>query len=320
MKIMKHMEVSVVIVCMNNLKNLYPCLQSIIHNTQVDYEIFVVAFLFSEENLKRLHSDFPSVKVIVSNELRGFSENNNLALEQVSGKYCFVVNDDTYFSGPVIDRLVDDFKKVDKNVAIISPKTLNADGTVQRCGKPKYNLVTYLLYWIRLIGVYEKRSKYTNGRGLFRTYNISGACFLIKTSVFKEMGWFDEQYYFCPEDIALSTQLNEWGYKCFVDADLELTHTGGGSWSKTIYATKPAQIRGEILFYGRTSFINRLIISGLLLLFLPIYYMGWKMFFLIRHDTKSALFSKSYLNAIQIIFSKKSPKEIFIRFYNKAKQ
>ena len=47
---MKTIDVSIVIVCMNNLKNLYPCLNSILKNTTVNYEVFVVAFLFSDEN------------------------------------------------------------------------------------------------------------------------------------------------------------------------------------------------------------------------------------------------------------------------------
>ncbi|OUO81860.1 glycosyltransferase [Bacteroides sp. An269] len=317
---MKAVEVSVVIVCMNNIGNLYPCLNSILKNTTVNYEIFVVAFLFSEENLQKLHSDFPTVKIIISNELRGFSENNNLALKQAVGKYCFVVNDDTYFSDPVIDKLVEDFNKVDNNVAIISPVTLNSDGSVQRCGKPKYNLFTYWLYWMKLICLYENNSKYTNGKGLFQTYNISGACFLIKTELFKKIGWFDERYYFCPEDIALSTYLNKNGYKCYVDSTIKLTHTGGGSWSKTMYATKPAQIKGEIIFYGEKSFLHKMAVRILLLVFLPIYSLMWKICHSIRKDEKSKVFSKAYLNGLKAIFTDKTPKELFVQFYKSDKK
>ena len=313
---MKTIDVSIVIVCMNNLKNLYPCLNSILKNTTVDYEIIIVAFLFSDENLQKLRSDFPTAKIIISNDLRGFSENNNLALKQAKGKYCFVVNDDTYYSDRIIDKLVEDFNKVNDEVAIISPTTLNVDGTIQRCGKPKYNLFTYFLYWMKLVGFYENRSRYTNGKGIFQTYNISGACFLIKTDIFRKMGWFDERFYFCPEDIALSTALNENGYKCYVDSTVELTHTGGGSWSKTLYATKPAQIKGEIIFYGRKSSFHKIAVRILLLFFLPIYSLMWKICYLVRKDEKSRIFCKAYLNGLKAVFTQKTPKELFIQFYN----
>ena len=103
--------VSVIIVCMNRLDNLYPCLESIRRYTSVSYEVILTAYMFERANLERLRLDFPEVKVVESNELRGFSENNNLALRRARGKYCFVVNDDTYFVEPVIDALVEDFER-----------------------------------------------------------------------------------------------------------------------------------------------------------------------------------------------------------------
>ena len=99
-------QVSIVIVCMNRMDNLRPCLDSIKSFTTVSYEAFVVAYLFKEDNLKALREEYPWVKVIESDEIRGFSENNNLALRQVTGEYTFIVNDDTYIDSPVIDNLV----------------------------------------------------------------------------------------------------------------------------------------------------------------------------------------------------------------------
>ena len=84
-------EVSVIIVCMNRPDLLYPCLEGIRAHTTVSYEVLVVAYLFSAENLARLRADWPEVQVVESRELRGFSENNNLALRQAAGKYCFIL-------------------------------------------------------------------------------------------------------------------------------------------------------------------------------------------------------------------------------------
>ena len=64
-------EVSIVIVCMNRMDNLRPCLDSIKSHTGVSYETFVVAYLFSEAKLEALRAEYPWVKVIVSDEIRG---------------------------------------------------------------------------------------------------------------------------------------------------------------------------------------------------------------------------------------------------------
>ena len=128
-------EVSVIIVCMNRPDLLYPCLEGIRAHTTVSYEVLVVAYLFSTENLARLRADWPDVKVVESRELRGFSENNNLALRQAAGKYCFIVNDDTLMSMPVIDALVADFGRLPADAAIVSPKIVFPDGRVQTNGR-----------------------------------------------------------------------------------------------------------------------------------------------------------------------------------------
>ena len=70
-------DVSIVIVCMDNLTNLRPCLNSIKKYTNVSYEVFVVAYLFKSENLIKVMNEYEWVNFVESNEIRGFSENNN---------------------------------------------------------------------------------------------------------------------------------------------------------------------------------------------------------------------------------------------------
>ena len=202
-----NIDVSIVIVCMNNLKNLYPCLESIKKYTTVSYETLVVAYLFSKENLEKVKKDFPWVTFIESNEIRGFSENNNLALRQAKGKYCFVLNDDTFMDIPVIDRLVDSIEKQPSDVAIMSPKGLFPDGSLQSCGRPIHSFWTYIAGMLRLYNEQNSKSKLINQQGVFETGTVVGAYFLIKTSIFKEIGFFNEKYFFCPEDIEVGDEV-----------------------------------------------------------------------------------------------------------------
>lgn len=312
--------VSIVIVCMNNLKNLYPCLQSIRKYTHVSYECFVVAYLFTKENLAKVRKDFPWVKIIESNEIRGFSENNNLALRRTMGRYCFVLNDDTEMKMPVADLLVEDFQKVSNNVAVISPKTIFPDGSLQSCGRPPITWIKHILSVLHFWNE-SKPSLYTCQKGLFKSYNIVGAAFLIRRDIFKQYGWFDEQYFFCPEDIAIGTTLNKNNYYCYVDADIEIVHyegMSGKSESMTQTATKPAALRGGLLYYNKGNCIKMVINQ-----FLCLFVLSFHLFYhsirakISREKRIYEVLSKADLNCIKICFSHKTPKEIFIKYYKK---
>jgi GT2 family glycosyltransferase len=310
---MNNIQVSVVIVCMNNLKKLYPCLDSIKKYTTVRYETLIVAYLFSNETLQKLREDYPWITIIESNEIRGFSENNNLALYHAKGEYCFVLNDDTYFESYVIDDLVSTIEKLPNNVAVISPKILNQDGSIQCCGRPKYNCWTYLLSFLRMLKFYEKHSKYVNKSGVFQSYNILGAAFLIKTEIFKKIGWFDERYFFCPEDIALSTLLNQKGYECFVNSDIFLVHYGGSTRSDIQTATSPSEVKGWLILYGN-KWHKRVIIKLMVVFFRCMYMFCWLVLYLCGNSLAINQYRMNK-NIIVSLFNKLSAKETFIKYY-----
>ncbi|KAA6342563.1 N-acetylglucosaminyl-diphospho-decaprenol L-rhamnosyltransferase [termite gut metagenome] len=312
---MNKIDVSIVIVCMNNLKNLYPCLSSIYKYTEVNYEVFVVAYLFSNKNLEKLREDYPWIKIIISSEIRGFSENNNLALKHCMGEYCMILNDDTIIDMPVVDMLIDSMKKT-PSASIMSPKTLFKDGKVQSCGRPKMTIYTYYLSMLKLWKEQKIKSTYTHQKGIFQSYNIVGAAFMIKTAIFKEFGFFDEQYFFCPEDIALSTLANKRGYKCYVNPDVQIIHIGHATASMVRVGTLPASIRGSLLFYTQNSLIRKITLRIFLsfILLLRIFYWRFKS---LTYNEKAYIMYISNKNSLYAIFSSKSPKEIFMKFYKK---
>jgi len=309
--------VSVVVVCMNTLKNLYPCLDSIKKHTTVSYEMLVVAYLFSEKNLMQLKKDYPWITIIESNEIRGFSENNNLALRLAKGEYCFILNDDTFFDTPVIDNLVNTIEDLPENVAIISPNIKYPDGSEQCCGRPPITWWKYILSCFKLWN--EKQdTKYINKKGLFQSYNIIGAAFLIKNELFRNMGYFDEQYFFCPEDIALSTYLNKKEYKCYVNSEIILYHIAGASnHSKISIVTKAVGIKGSLLFFSNDSILKKIIIATVIWGTSLLKYLYWQLKIKYKNNDYAQIQSKAYLNVLKTIFSEKTPKEIFTTLYTK---
>lgn len=306
--------VSIVIVSMNRMDLLRPCLESIRKYTTVPYELFVVAYMFSEENLSALREEFPWVKIVMSEEVRGFSENNNLALRQVSGKYTFIVNDDTYIDSRVIDNLVADFSKLPENAAAVSPKVVFPSGKVQTCGRKRFTPLGYIVRYCHFVDE-AKPSKWTMREGLFQTYNLNGAAFLVRTDFFKEIGWFDERFFFTPEDIAVGTVLNEAGYKVYADSNIVLYHIANSTASRMEAAIKPARVRGCLIFYSSGRWLVYFLLGTFCWCFETL--RAVKYLFKDTSDPSSfeGIMAASARNVRRSIFTRKTPKELFMCYY-----
>ena len=305
--------VSIVIVCMNRLANLERCLPSIEKYTTIPHRIYVVAYLFSDENLGKLRLGYPYVQIIESNEIRGFAENNNLALTKVTTPYTFVLNDDTEFTEPVLDNLLHSLEE-SKDATVMSPVLYRGDGSVQFHGRRKSTFPTFLLHQMGIRIPFP--SKYENKSGIYKTYNISGAAFLIYTDIFKKVGFFDEKFFFCPEDIALSTLLNKKGFHCYVDSSVKIIHYEGISSHKTelFYATTSAAYLGVSYYYG-TNTIRRSIIL-MLWMFKVMVFEIRKAFHCTTHVTD---YLYIYKQVLMSYIRKVTPKVLFIEEYNKVK-
>lgn len=315
-------DISIVIVCMNNLNNLYPCLDSIKKYTKkVNYETLVVAYLFSPQNLNKVKNDYPWVTLIESNELRGFSENNNLALSKAKGKYCFVLNDDTEMKMPVIDLLFEDIEKLPYNVACVSPKTLFGDGRFQSCGRPPLNWKTYLLSILNLWKE-SNDTKWIKKEGLFRSYNLVGAAFLIRTDIFKKIGWFDEYYFFCPEDIKVGTDLNKLGYECWVDSNIILYHYEGGSsrtnCNKIQIATTPASTKGSIHYFSGGNIYIRILLSFVSISVNIVKLVICFIRGILKKQPNNEIYkAKAMFNTLKYSYGNRTPKNIFTDIFTK---
>ena len=307
-------KVSVVIVCMDRPDLLNPCLESIRAHNRTELEIWVVAYRFSEGNLERLKADWPAVHIVESRELRGFSENNNLALRQVTGDYCFIVNDDTLMRMPVIDRLLADFGRLPTDAAVVSPKIVFPDGRVQTSGRAPWTAWRYVKHYLHLVDE-TVPTPWSMKEGLFRTWTVNGACFLVRTDVFRQAGWFDETYTFTPEDIAIGHKINEMGYTVWSDADVEITHLAGGTVSRMEAAIKPTRVRGALQFYSGGSPLKYALLGAFV--WSVEAFRRLKYLFADRSAPQShaAIMYATSGNVMRSVFTRRTAKEIFTELY-----
>jgi GT2 family glycosyltransferase len=135
---------------------------------------------------------------------------------------------------------------------------------------------------------------------------------MIKSTIFKELGYFDEKYFFCPEDIALSTLANEKGYKVYVDTNLSIYHIHRSSSKSLIDIITPVEDIGSCLFYGRSNSKIKFLLK--LIIFIQALYK--LIYWVLKFNNKNRSVNiNAYKNTLKYIFSDYTPKKLFIKLY-----
>ena len=169
---------------------------------------------------------------------QGFGASVNDAISRSSASYILVLNSDTEMNGNILPPLCAAMS-VDSQLAVIIPASND-------CIHGDFNR------YLRQPGNY------------IRTYRLRGYAFLIRRSVFQEIGGFDpifgRGYY---EDIDLGRRIYEHNWHIGVHPDSLIYHKGGGSFGRGL-AYRKLKRRNRALYFSRYPSAQRnvLFLSG----------------------------------------------------------
>lgn len=217
-------DVSIIIPVYNQFAYTYYCLQSILKNTgdSVSYEI-IVANDCSTDDTVRLHEIAENVRIITNEENLRFLKNCNHAAEYAKGTYILFLNNDTQVQKDWLSPLVQ-LMESDETVGLTGSKLIYANGRLQEAGGI----------------VWKDGSAWNYGNGsnpanpefnyVKEADYISGASIMIRASLWKEIGGFDELFVpaYC-EDSDLAFEVRKHGYRVVYQPKSEVVHFEGVS-------------------------------------------------------------------------------------------
>lgn len=240
-------EVSIIIPVYNQFAYTYYCLKSVLKNTgsAVSYEV-IVADDGSTDYTTRLWKVAENIKIIVNKQNLRFLKNCNHAAEQARGKYLVFLNNDTQVQKNWLQPLV---RLLDQNekVGIAGAKLIYADGRLQEAGGIIWNDGSA---WNYGNGQDPQAPEYNYVK---EADYISGAAILVRTSLWKEIGGFDERYapaYYEDTDLACEARIR--GYQVLYQPLSEVIHFEGISNGKDVkQGLKAFQIENQKKFYEK---------------------------------------------------------------------
>src|SRR5439155_12445078 len=118
-------DVSVVVVTYNALPWIERCLESV-----RAYETIVVDHGSTDGTLELVRRRFPLARVIEEGNT-GLGAGSNTGMRVASGSYFLLLNSDAWAVGDAVEQLAA-FAEAHPEAAVVGPKLLNPDGTLQR--------------------------------------------------------------------------------------------------------------------------------------------------------------------------------------------
>jgi N-acetylglucosaminyl-diphospho-decaprenol L-rhamnosyltransferase len=241
-------DVSVVVVTYNALPLLERSLESV-----QGYETIVVDHGSTDGTVDFVRERFPEARVLEQENL-GFGAGNNTGMGAASGDYFLLLNADAWALGDAVERLVE-FAEANPDAAVVGPKLLNQDGTLQRSvrGYPStWRIATEYLFLRKL----APRSRAFNafyGAGfdhesVREAEFLGGACLLVRRAAFEQVGGFDEDFFMMSEEVDWCYRFRQAGWKVLFYPGAEVVHVLTSSANPAMFRHL---VRGHLRFLAK---------------------------------------------------------------------
>lgn len=223
------MKIAVVILNWNGKKLLEQFLPSVVQNSP-EATIYVADNNSSDDSISYISTHFPSVQIIKNDYNFGFAQGYNEALQSVDADIFALVNSDVEVTQNWLQPILETFKN-EPNTAIVQPKILD------------YKRKDYFEYAGAGGGFIDQYGyPYCRGR-VFETlekdcgqYNdtceifwATGACFFIRSSVYRELNGFDGDFFAHQEEIDLCWRAKNKNYSIKYNGLSTIYHVGGAT-------------------------------------------------------------------------------------------
>ena len=226
-------KVAIVILNWNGRKMMEKYLPSVLNCSREDAVVYVADNASTDDSVDWLKQHYPEIRLIVLEENWGFAEGYNQALRQVDADYYVLLNSDIEVTTQWLKPLVN-FMDLHPNVAACQPKLLAVHdkssfeyagacgGFLDRFGYPFCRG--------RLFDTVEKDSgQYDKPAQILWA---TGACMLIRSRVYWEVGGLDGRFFAHNEEIDLCWRLHQYGYSVWCVPESRVYHVGGGTLPK----------------------------------------------------------------------------------------
>jgi GT2 family glycosyltransferase len=220
-------EISIVIVNYFSWDLILNCLKKLKSSSNssrqaISYEVIIVDNGSSEQIVELARLNQLEIKHIKSERNLGFSKATNIGIQSSNSSYILLLNPDTEISNHTLN-LLHSFMEKNRNVAVVGPKLIKADGNIDMaCHRnfPRFRDLWYVMFGFHL--VFPKSKEFARFNMSYVDFQeptlvdiVSGACMLVRRSATSQVGLLDEDFYLYGEDLDWCYRFGQQGWKVY---------------------------------------------------------------------------------------------------------
>jgi GT2 family glycosyltransferase len=198
---------SVIVVTYNHVLVIDRCLTALVETVGLDDEIIVIDNASRDGTPSLIGERYPHVRLVRSTANSGFGAACNRAAAEAAGTYLVFINPDTEARPGWLDALLEGLDQ-SSDVGLATAKVVLAQ-------QPE--LMDTFGNEVHISGLTTSRHWGEPAERFTRTEDVSavsGACFAVRSLIFKRLGGFDERLFLYFEDTDLSLRARLAGYRC----------------------------------------------------------------------------------------------------------
>ncbi|NRA50287.1 MAG: bifunctional riboflavin kinase/FAD synthetase [Phaeodactylibacter sp.] len=231
-KVAKTPGVAIVILNYNGKSYLEKFLPNVLEHTTGNFEVIVADNGSTDDSLAFMAEAYPELQCIDLGTNYGFAEGYNQALKAIDAPYFLLLNSDVEVTPGWLEPLVELMER-DSSVGAVQPKILAYHD------KAKFEYAGAAGGWLDKLGYPFCRGRIFSvtetDKGQYddlqEVFWATGAAFLVRSNLFRQLGGFDGDYFAHSEEIDLCWRIKRAGYKVMARPRSVVYHVGGGTLS-----------------------------------------------------------------------------------------
>jgi hypothetical protein len=241
-------DVSVVVVTYDALPWLERCLDSV-----AEYETIVVDNGSTDGTVELVRERYPDVKLIEQPNL-GLAAGWSRGIESASGRFILLLNADAWAVDNAVEQLAA-FADEHPQAAMVGPKLLNTDGSLQRSvrGFPTLWRLATEYFFLRKLGprTHAFNAFYAGDFDHDETREVEyvmGACMLVRRDAIDAVGPPDSAFFLFSEETDWCYRFHQAGWRVLFFPGAEFVHVSGASHGGRFFKEN---VRGHLRFFAK---------------------------------------------------------------------